>query len=89
LFLSGRAQFCAYGGHLWSHGYDYEARAAAAKRIYAGGTDADALLAKYGIRYIAVGPPERSEQGYKVNEIYLTRFRVLGAIGPYRLLAVP
>jgi hypothetical protein len=89
LFLSGRGQFCAYGGHLWSHGYAYETRAEDAKRIYAGGADADALLARYGIRYLAIGPPERNEQGYQINDAYLSRFRVLGVTGPYRLLAVP
>jgi hypothetical protein len=89
VLLSGRLQFCGYGGHLWSHGYDYDARAADAKRIYAGGPDADALLAKYRLRYIAVGPPEHEEEGYQVNEAYLSHFPLLGAVGPYRLYRIP
>lgn len=83
--LAGRPLLSGYDGHLWSHGLDYEEQADAAKRIYAGGPEADALIARYKVRYIIVGPAERTMDGYKVNDAYLARFPEVGAVGPYSL----
>ena len=59
------------------------------KRIYNGDAQADALLNYYQIQYIALGPPERNEKDFPLNEAYLARFPAVVTVGPYRLLHVP
>jgi hypothetical protein len=46
---------------LWSHGYDFSAREADVRRIYAGTSDALELLKYYAIDYVYVGDFERQE----------------------------
>lgn len=86
VFLAGRRALLGYGGHLWSQGIKYDEREAEVKNIYAGGPQADALLGKYGVEYIVVGPLERA--AVRVNEQYFTHFRQVGEVGEYHLYKV-
>jgi hypothetical protein len=86
VFLAGRRALLGYGGHLWSQGIRYEDREAEVKTIYAGGSGADALLAKYGVDYIVVGPLERA--ALPINDAYFTRFTRVGETGEYQLYKV-
>lgn len=88
VMLSGRRVISGYGGHLWSHGLEFADTEAEIRRIYAGESDAEALLKKHHIAYLTVGPPERENHDIKLNEAYLSRFPVVGEVGNYRLLKV-
>ncbi len=85
---AGRRLLCGYGGHLWSHGFDYQDRANDVKLIYAGAPNADQLLAKYQVQYIVDGPPEHHEDGFIINEGYLSKFPIVVSVGEYHLLRV-
>ncbi len=87
VFLAGRRALLGYGGHLWSQGIDYAAREREVNSIYAGGTAADALLDKYGVDYVVVGPLERAAVPV-VSDNYFTRLTQVGEIGDYRLYKV-
>ena len=86
VFLAGRRALLGYGGHLWSQGIKYEDREAEVKSIYAGGPAADALLSKYSVEYVVVGPLERA--ALRVNDAYFARFTLVGETGEYRLYKV-
>lgn len=83
VFLTGRRSVMGYPGHLWSHGLDYKEREADVRSIYAGGPGAEALLQKYGIEYVTVGPLERSL--LPVREEFFKRFAKVGEAGAHRL----
>jgi hypothetical protein len=86
VFLSGRRSLIGYPGHLWSQGLTYEPRLADVRRIYAGASDADHLIADHRIAFIVVGPLERQE--LRVNEAFLSRFRSVATFGAYTVLSV-
>lgn len=83
VFLTGRRSVMGYPGHLWSHGLDYKEREADVRRIYAGGPGAEAMLQKYGIEYVVVGPLERSL--LPVRDEFFQRFTKVGEAGAHRL----
>jgi hypothetical protein len=85
-FLTGRRSLLGYPGHIWTHGLEYGPRENEIKRIYAGTPDADALLRKYRVSYIVVGPLERNLT--PVNDQFFTRFEKAGEVGDYRLYKV-
>jgi hypothetical protein len=85
--LTGRRSLMGYAGHVWSHGLDYGPRETDIKTMYEGSTDAQALLARYGIDYVVVGPPERARM--RVNDAFIGRFRLVGQAGEYRLYQTP
>ena len=60
IFLTGRRSIMGYPGHIWTHGLDFGPRENDLKPIYAGGTDGAALLAKYRVDYVVLGPQEES-----------------------------
>src|SRR5690606_31544140 len=84
--LSGRVSLMRYPGHLGSHGIDYKQREIDVLTIYAGGSAADELLAKYEIDYVLVSEPERRE--LKVNGAYFRKFRVAAEEGTARLYKI-
>ncbi|MBA2501789.1 MAG: hypothetical protein H0V27_02815 [Pyrinomonadaceae bacterium] len=84
--LSGRRSLMGYPGHLWTHGIDYRAREADIKRMYAGGADANALLAKYNVDYVVVSPLERAM--LTVNENFFMQHEKIGEVGAYRLYKI-
>jgi hypothetical protein len=59
LSLAGRAVLRANTAWLWSHGYEFAAREADVKSIYAGSDEARELIDYYKLDYIYLGPEER------------------------------
>jgi hypothetical protein len=84
--LTGRQSLLGYTGHIWSRGLPYIEREADIKKIYAGDPDADRLLRQYGVKYVLVGPFERSST--PVNDGYFAKFAAIAEVGAYRLYEV-
>ncbi len=61
LLLLGRPVTAGYTGHLWSHGYDWEATAADVKTILTGGDGWRELATGLGARYLFWGAQEKEE----------------------------
>ena len=59
VFLTGRRSVLGNLLHVASHGLDYTERAADISRIYEGAGDTHALLRRYNVDFIVVGPDER------------------------------
>ncbi|HEX6188732.1 MAG TPA: hypothetical protein VFZ40_11670 [Pyrinomonadaceae bacterium] len=92
IFLTGRRSIMGYPGHIWTHGLDFGPREIEIKQIYAGGTDAAALLAKYRVDYVVIGPHEH--EVVRPNVAFFDRYPVVARIPPkeglgeYRLYKV-
>ena len=86
VFLTGRRSLLGYTGYIWAHGLDYVPRETDIKNIYAGASNADALLAKHGVDYIVVTPVERSYM--PVNDEFFVRFPLVAEVGSYKLYQV-
>lgn len=86
--LSGRRLLAGYGGHLWSHGLDFESRVADVKRIYAGDPETPALLARYGVTHVLVGPQEQVSADVRPNLAYWSRHPIAFENGSYRVYKV-
>ncbi|HJU56918.1 MAG TPA: hypothetical protein VJ715_20195 [Pyrinomonadaceae bacterium] len=86
IFLTGRRSIMGYPGHIGSHGISYEDRWREVRRIYAGGRDAEKLLAKYNVEFVVVGPHERRDA--PVNDAFFSRFELVGETGEYRLYKI-
>jgi hypothetical protein len=84
VYLAGRRSLLGYPGHIWSQGLDAGTRESEIGAFYAGGEGADALVARYGVDYVLVGPQERSSLA--VNEAFLGRYPTVAESGVYRLL---
>jgi hypothetical protein len=65
VYLAGRRTLMGYPGHTWSQGLEVGTREEDVKRIYAGAPDARALLDRYGVDYVLVGPHERALEGFR------------------------
>jgi hypothetical protein len=87
-FLAGRQSLLGYPGHVWSRGLDYAAREQDIGMIYAGGPEAEGLLASYGVDYVLVSPIEHNQRPGYVNEGFFTRFTEVAAAGDYRLYQI-
>ncbi|HEX8291043.1 MAG TPA: hypothetical protein VF570_04760, partial [Pyrinomonadaceae bacterium] len=61
LVLGGREVVRGPTDWLWGHGYEFRAREADVRRMYAGGPDALELLSHYGVDYVFVGEAERRD----------------------------
>lgn len=59
VYLTGRRSLMGFPGHVWTHGIDLDPRENDIRRMYAGGPDAAALMARYGVQYVVVSPLER------------------------------
>jgi hypothetical protein len=68
--LSGRPIVLGYTGWLWSYGIEYESREDDVVRIYQGSPETPTLLDRYAVDYVLIGPAERNDKGYQVNESY-------------------
>lgn len=86
IFLTGRRSIMGYPGHIWTHGLDFGPRENEIKQIYAGGTDAAALLAKYRVDYVVIGPQEHSV--VKPNVAFFDRYPQTVNVGEYRLYKI-
>jgi hypothetical protein len=87
IFLTGRPIFMGYAGYLFANGLPYGDRERDLRAIYAGEPGAEDLLRTNAIRYILLGPQERSD--VSPNDAFLSRFPVVAEVGEYRLLQVP
>jgi hypothetical protein len=81
--LSGRRSLMGYTGHVWSHGLDGGLREADIRRMYAGGPEADRLIAAYHVDYLVLGPHERAFLGAAGES--LARYPLVAETGRYRL----
>src|SRR3989338_8009525 len=70
--LSGRSTLVGFNGWLWSHGIDYYQRASEVERIYQGGEEAEGLIRKYKVNYVAYGPLER--ENFSINVSYFQKY---------------
>lgn len=86
VLLAGRTSVAGYGGHLWSQGLDGGSREQDLKSIYEGGPDAAALLGRYRVDYVLVGPQERAL--YQVDADFLARYPLALELGRYQLRRV-
>lgn len=84
--LAGRQSLMRYSGHLGSYGIDYGPREADVKQIYLGGPNADGLLKKHNIDYVAVTPYERTD--LKANEEYFKKFPIFAESGVFKVYKV-
>ncbi len=86
VFLTGRGSLLGYPGWIWSRGLEYASREADIRRIYAGAPDARALLGRYHVDYVLLGPQERA--AVPINDAFLAQYAIVGAAGGYRLYKV-
>ena len=61
LALGGRAVVRGPTDWLWGHGYEFRAREADVRRMYAGGREALELLSHYSVNYVYLGEAERRD----------------------------
>lgn len=87
LMVGGRSLMMGYGGQLWVHGYDisqYQRDLDAILRFEPG---AEALIARYGVDYVAIG--QREVEEYQANPTaYGALYPVVVAEGGYVVFAV-
>ncbi len=86
VFLTGRRSLLGYPGWMWSRGLDYSERSADIERIYLGAPEAEALLRKYNVDYVLVGPLELAS--FKVNEQFWSKYKTLARAGAYRVYQI-
>jgi hypothetical protein len=86
VFLTGRRSLLGYPGWMWSRGLNYSERSVDIERIYSGAPEADALLRKYKVDYVLVGPMELAS--FKVNEQFWSKYKTLSQAGAYRVYQI-
>ena len=84
--LTGRRWFLGYIGHVWSHGIAPHDREQIAKKIYAGGDEAQRLIEENKIDYVLIGPAERKFAN--VNEAFFQTFPLIAENGELRVYKV-
>lgn len=84
--LTGRQSLMRYPGHLASHGIDYGIRENDVKRMYAGGSQAEELMNKYGIEYVLISPEERGTMA--PNQAYFGKYPIAAEVGQYKVFKV-
>lgn len=86
IFLTGRRSLMGYPGHIWTHGLEFGALESEIKSIYAGAPDAAALLSKYHVDYVVIGPQENSVTS--VNTAFFSRYPEVAKAGEYHLYKI-
>lgn len=86
VFLTGRRSLLGYPGWMWSRGLNYSQRNADIESIYSGAPAAGALLRRYGVDYVLVGPQELAS--FKVDETFWSQYTKVAQSGPYRLYKI-
>ncbi|OGD63207.1 hypothetical protein A2160_05425 [Candidatus Beckwithbacteria bacterium RBG_13_42_9] len=71
--LTGRQIVMGYQGWLWTYGINYQERENDIKKIFSGGSEAGNLLKKYQINYVVIGPDERQEKKWSLNENFFEK----------------
>ncbi len=83
VFLTGRRSLLGYPGWMWSRGLDYSQRSTDIQKIYSGAPEAAALLLRYQVEYVLIGPEELSS--LHVDEQFWSRHLQIAQMGQYRL----
>ena len=86
VFLTGRKSIMGYPGHIWTHGLEYGPREQEIKQIYAGSGVAAALLAKYRVDYVVIGPHEFSTEN--PNVAFFSAYPEVANVGDYHLYKI-
>ena len=86
VYLTGRKSIMGYPGHIWTHGLEYGPREQEIKQIYAGSSVAAALLAKYGVDYVVIGPHEFSTEN--PNVAFFSAYPEVANVGDYHLYKI-
>lgn len=89
--LSGRLSIMRYGGHLASHGIDFNEREADIKRIFQGEGTAEILLKKYGVDYVLIGPEVTDylrDNNLSLDANFFNKFPVVAEAGDYKVYKV-
>jgi len=86
VYLTGRKSLMGYPGHIWTHGLEYGPREQEIKQIYAGSNNAVALLTKYGVDYVVIGPHEFSTEN--PNVVFFSAYPEIANVGDYHLYKV-
>ena len=85
--LAGRRVVLGYRGWLLAYGIDYSAAERDVRAMFAGGPEAERLLARYGVDYVVIGPTERSEYGAD-EQFFGARFPVILTEADTRVYAI-
>ena len=86
VYLTGRKSIMGYPGHIWTHGLEYGPREQEIKQIYAGSSNAVALLTKYGVDYVVIGPHEVSTEN--PNVAFFSAYPEIANVGDYHLYKI-
>lgn len=84
--LSGRTSLLGYHGWVWSHGIDFSQRETDIKTIYLGGSEAEQLIAKYKVSYIAISPQEKRE--FNISQDYFEKYPKINLGGDWNIYDV-
>lgn len=85
--LAGRPTLLGYIGWVWSYGFDYERLQQEVKLMYTDSESSPTLRQKYAIRFVVLGPHERSNFG---DAIFLhSQCRRVTQVAQYQLLDCP
>jgi hypothetical protein len=87
VYLAGRRSVMGYSGHTWSQGMDAGTREKDVHAIYAGHPEAAALLSRYGVGFVLIGPRER-ELDTGIGEAFFDGLRLIAESADYRLYAI-
>jgi len=87
VFLTGRRSLLGYPGQIWSRGLDSGSREGDIRNIYAGASNGRALLERYTLEYVLIGPQERAM--LPVNDPFFSQFPLVGQCGAYALYKAP
>jgi hypothetical protein len=86
VYLTGRKSIMGYPGHIWTHGLEYGPREQEIKQIYSGSGNAAALLAKYRVDYVVIGPHEVSTEN--PNVAFFSMYPEVANFGDYHLYKI-
>jgi hypothetical protein len=86
VFLTGRRSLLGYPGWVWSRGIDYAPREEEIRRVYSGGLEARAVIGRYRVEYVLIGPQETAAM--PVDEAYFARYPKAAEAGAYRLYKI-
>lgn len=85
--LAGRPVFLGYEGWLWTHGINYSERDQAVRNMYAG-NNTEETAQKYGIKYVLVGPSEKTD--FNANESFFGQnFELVYSENKYNIYQLP
>ncbi|HXG40412.1 MAG TPA: hypothetical protein VNJ28_05670 [Candidatus Limnocylindrales bacterium] len=89
MMLGGRQLLMGYWGQLWVSGLPYADRQREIERIYRLDPETDAILARYGVDYIVVGPTEIGDPALQADRAaFRARFPIAFSVGETDVFAV-